>query len=212
MKRSKLTLKEAKRVCKAWGMSLTKREDEYRVNFIGGKEATASYHTDLDDAVGTAYHMSHNKDLSPTRNPRKKRVHKMRRAKGVANLKSRHSVQEFRKGKWVTLRAFATREEAESYKDLVYVGKKLRIHLTKRKDPKRNPFGKRTVAPKGFAIQAIAGTRTAIKYFYWTGGDRFSDNKTLAHKFGTKDAALKMARSMLGKLPMKVRSLRVIET
>lgn len=39
------------------GMVLTKNCDEFRVNFKGGKESTAYYTNDLEDAVMTAKSM-----------------------------------------------------------------------------------------------------------------------------------------------------------
>lgn len=40
------------------GISFNKDDDEYRVNFKGGREATAYYTNDLDDAVGTGIDMA----------------------------------------------------------------------------------------------------------------------------------------------------------
>ena len=49
---------KAKQDLRALGLSLTHNYNEYRVNFIGGKEATAYYTDDLLDAVGTGKHMA----------------------------------------------------------------------------------------------------------------------------------------------------------
>lgn len=51
----KMTFKEAQKWAQSKGLVLTKDADsgEYRVNFKGGKEATAYYTDDLPDAVGT---------------------------------------------------------------------------------------------------------------------------------------------------------------
>lgn len=50
-----MTIKEAKNIVKALGYSLNKTQfGEYRVNKKGGKEVTAYYTTDLNDAVGTS--------------------------------------------------------------------------------------------------------------------------------------------------------------
>jgi len=51
-----ITLKDAIKLLAAKSISLTKKEGEYRVNVKGGKEATAYYTNDLDDAIGTALH------------------------------------------------------------------------------------------------------------------------------------------------------------
>lgn len=55
-----MTLKEAKATLKPLGITITSRPHtkEYRVNFLGGKEATAYYATDLQEAVGTGQHMA----------------------------------------------------------------------------------------------------------------------------------------------------------
>jgi hypothetical protein len=57
--KSKMSLKEVcSRLCGS-GMTIRKTEhDEYRVNFRGGKEATAYYTTDLDDAYNTGVIMA----------------------------------------------------------------------------------------------------------------------------------------------------------
>jgi len=51
-----MKFRDAKILLRASGMTLvhTGIPGEYRVNFIGGLEATAYYTNDLDDAVGTA--------------------------------------------------------------------------------------------------------------------------------------------------------------
>lgn len=54
-----MTLKEARAILTPLGISLRKTEyGEYRINFKGGKEATAGYQTDLDDAVATGRDMA----------------------------------------------------------------------------------------------------------------------------------------------------------
>lgn len=57
---NKMTVKNAMAILRALGMVLTRDMDsrEYRVNFKGGREATAYYAVDLDDAIGTAQHMA----------------------------------------------------------------------------------------------------------------------------------------------------------
>lgn len=52
------TLKEAQKTLKAVGMSISKKDSEYRVNYKGGKESTAYYTDDLSDAVATGKAMS----------------------------------------------------------------------------------------------------------------------------------------------------------
>lgn len=56
-----VTLKEAIKLMSAKNMTLKKVDGEYIVNFKGGKEATAYYTDDLDDAVATGIHMSENR-------------------------------------------------------------------------------------------------------------------------------------------------------
>lgn len=58
-----MNLKQAKAAAREVGCSLKSTEfGEYRVNLSGGKEATAYYTTDIDDAVGTARAMAAWKD------------------------------------------------------------------------------------------------------------------------------------------------------
>jgi hypothetical protein len=40
-----------------YSMTITKRDGEFRVNFAGGKEETACYTNDLDDAFSTGVDM-----------------------------------------------------------------------------------------------------------------------------------------------------------
>ena len=49
-----MTIKEAKAILKPLGMTLRKRDGEYRVNFRGGSEPTAYFTDCLIDAVETA--------------------------------------------------------------------------------------------------------------------------------------------------------------
>ena len=53
-----MKLKDAKRILKEIGMSISKKDGEYRVNYKGGKESTAYYTDGLDDAVSTGIAMS----------------------------------------------------------------------------------------------------------------------------------------------------------
>ena len=48
-----MTLQTAKNQLRDFGMSVNVRDGEYRVNFLGGKEETAYYTNDLEDAVDT---------------------------------------------------------------------------------------------------------------------------------------------------------------
>lgn len=52
-----MTLATAKQFLSTMGMKITKSNDEYRVNFKNGNEATAYYTDDLDDAVNTGIAM-----------------------------------------------------------------------------------------------------------------------------------------------------------
>lgn len=50
----RMTIKEAKSSLREHhGMTLTKRDGEFRVNYIGGDEATAYYTNDMADAINT---------------------------------------------------------------------------------------------------------------------------------------------------------------
>ena len=52
------TIKAAKAALKPHGISLNKKDGEYRVNFVGGREETAYYTNDIDDAVNTGIDMA----------------------------------------------------------------------------------------------------------------------------------------------------------
>lgn len=55
--RKSYTVLEAKKRLADFGMTLRKKDGEYRVNFLGGKEAEAYYTDDICDAVDTGIHM-----------------------------------------------------------------------------------------------------------------------------------------------------------
>jgi hypothetical protein len=53
-----MTIKEAKHSLREhYAMTLDRRDGEFRVNFIGGDEATAYYSDDMADAINTAIDM-----------------------------------------------------------------------------------------------------------------------------------------------------------
>lgn len=56
----KRTLAEARAILGP-EMSLSHKDGEYRVNYNGGKESTASYTNDLEDAISTGVHMRDNR-------------------------------------------------------------------------------------------------------------------------------------------------------
>lgn len=66
----KLTLQIAKEALRAADMIITKNDGEYRVNFPHGREATAYYTNDLQDAVGTGYDMR-KRERATKKNPRR---------------------------------------------------------------------------------------------------------------------------------------------
>jgi hypothetical protein len=49
-----MTSKEVEQAIRALGLAVTKVEGKWRINYRGGKEATAYYTTDDDDAMGMA--------------------------------------------------------------------------------------------------------------------------------------------------------------
>ena len=63
-----MTLATAKTLARSIGLTLTKHDGEYRVNFQGGKEATAYYTNDIHDALYTAVAMSRSQDAPCTLN------------------------------------------------------------------------------------------------------------------------------------------------
>lgn len=52
-----MTIREAKAELRKVGVTLNKRNGEFRVNLAGGSEATAYYTDDLDDAYCTGLQM-----------------------------------------------------------------------------------------------------------------------------------------------------------
>lgn len=56
------TLRDAQKKLREHGMVLKKTGygNEHRVNFHKGREETASYHDDVEDAIGTGMEMSKN--------------------------------------------------------------------------------------------------------------------------------------------------------
>jgi hypothetical protein len=53
-----MTSEQVKQAIRALGLAVTKLDGEWRINYRGGKEATAYYTADNDDAVGTAKAMA----------------------------------------------------------------------------------------------------------------------------------------------------------
>lgn len=54
----KLSLAVLRQVARSWGLSITKSDDEYRINKTGGREATAAYTNDALDAINTGISMA----------------------------------------------------------------------------------------------------------------------------------------------------------
>lgn len=52
-----MTLKEAKTLLRNYRLTITRKDGEFRVNLSNGREGTAYYTNDLDDAVMTALAM-----------------------------------------------------------------------------------------------------------------------------------------------------------
>lgn len=58
LNRTPTSLRDAQLLLRMFGMMIYKTEwQEYRVNYVGGAEATAYYTNDMQDAVGTARKM-----------------------------------------------------------------------------------------------------------------------------------------------------------
>lgn len=53
-----MTIKEATKLLRSFGMTLKHVNREYRVNFRNGTEDTACYETDLESAIDTARAMA----------------------------------------------------------------------------------------------------------------------------------------------------------
>ena len=60
------TLTETQKLLQSINMVLTKKDDEYKVNYKNGKEETAYYCDELDDALGTAQAMAKTRDIINT--------------------------------------------------------------------------------------------------------------------------------------------------
>lgn len=57
------TIKQAREVLRPLGISISKTDfNEFRVNFSGGKEATAYYASDIPDAIDTGKDMARRRD------------------------------------------------------------------------------------------------------------------------------------------------------
>ena len=60
----KITLKDAKELLRAYALTINKKDDEYRVNYLGGKEETAYYTDDIEDAIATGKMMAERKNIA----------------------------------------------------------------------------------------------------------------------------------------------------
>jgi hypothetical protein len=54
MGKGNMTSKEVEQAIRALGLAVTRVDGKWRINYRGGKEATAYYTTDDDDAMGMA--------------------------------------------------------------------------------------------------------------------------------------------------------------
>jgi hypothetical protein len=54
----KMTSKEVEQAIRALGLAVTRVDDKWRIKYRGGKEATAYYTTDDEDALGMARAMA----------------------------------------------------------------------------------------------------------------------------------------------------------
>ena len=54
MGKGNMTSKEVEQAIRALGLAVTRVDGKWRINYRGGKEATAYYTTDDDDALGMA--------------------------------------------------------------------------------------------------------------------------------------------------------------
>lgn len=59
-----ITDRDARRVLRNFGMTLSKRDNEYRVNFLGAREASAYYTNDVSDALNTGTLMAMRADTA----------------------------------------------------------------------------------------------------------------------------------------------------
>ena len=60
-----MTIREAKTELRKVGVTLRKKDGEFRVNLAGGSESTAYYTDDLEDAFQTGVYMSNTIAVCP---------------------------------------------------------------------------------------------------------------------------------------------------
>jgi hypothetical protein len=61
--KAKITIKQVQKILQPYNIVMTVRDGEYRVNFKGGKEATAYFTNDLKDALNTGIAMAKSKGV-----------------------------------------------------------------------------------------------------------------------------------------------------
>jgi hypothetical protein len=85
--KKELTIQQVKNELSQLGVALKKNENEYRVNFKGGKEETAYYTDDLNDALETGKEMS--KEIKKTSSTLKSLIHKYAGKEGKGSFKNK---------------------------------------------------------------------------------------------------------------------------
>lgn len=167
---------------------------EYRVNYIGGKEATASYHTDFEDAEGTARDFvarraTHGEHL--TRNPQRKKS--ARRFTRKANTPKKQ-----RQWKHV----YSTERKRGLKKSLAI---RAANSVIKRETLQRNPR-------RRFSIEAVVSKgASGVKFMWWDDtGQRFTATRAQASPYTSEAAARIEAKKLVPRLPKSVILLRTV--
>ncbi len=188
------------------GVTITYRDGEYRVNYLAGKEATAYYTNDGEDAVLTAQDYAwrkHKRPESLIRNP--KRKHRVRKA----------PKRDYKSVKRFTKKA-NTPKKRRQWKHVYRTERKRGLgkvrsiraadNVIRRETLKRNPL-------KHWIIEALVdGQRQRAPLFrYWEDAKhRFVVRRELATEYGSKQLAYKEAKHLLTMISDRVTALRVV--
>lgn len=192
-------IKDKLRVMYGVGISKRNSAGEYRVNFFGGKEATAYYTDDLEDAFATGVSMSNRKRQTHpehlTRNPPRKR-----RAKKSARRFTRKANTPKKRRQW---KHVYTTERTRGLSKPRAI--RAANSVIKREALAHNPT-------RTYLIEAcVAKSLRSIKYMWWNDSEqKFTDKKAQASPYKSEHAARIEAKKLLPRLPSIVRTLRTI--
>lgn len=211
------------------GMTLTKKEGEYRVNFPGGKEATAYYTDDLSDAFATGVDMAlrlrgqHVKTTHARINPRRKTKRAKPRRRVTAPRKTYRSAKKHTRkastrrlqDQWEHVYETA-RKKKFSEGDAIKIAngvirqssERVRKNPLKRAARKSTAFGRRTDPHIVEAVRVGPGKR--VSFFYLTPGETLNSTRSRAKIFTSRALAHTAAKQILNSLPDGIKGLRVV--